>query len=995
MVSCGALAVERVATPVPFMVEAQSLPMALNDWAQQAGLQVVWQPDDSARQMVAPRVAGTLDAEAALKLLLQGSGFTYTFVDAQTVAIRYETTLSTKGVVWISESSGSTTQRSSAEPSVQLQLARETQLETLAEEIVVTGTHIRGTRPVGSPITIIERQKIEASGLSSVADVVRTLPQNYGGGGNELTSGGPTTLNGASSNIGRGTGLNLRGLGTESTLTLINGRRIASNGEGTLVDVSIVPLAAVERIEVLTDGASAVYGSDAVGGVVNVILRNDYVGAETSARVGSVTDGGQKEYQLSQVLGRAWGSGQVLAAYQFDKADPLFAEDRSFTSDSDLRRYGGSNRGVPDSNPGTIVAGGRTFAIPTGQDGTNLSPSDLIAGTSNISNLLEGTTMLSDRRAHSAYAYVSQDMAGPVRAFFEGRYMRRDYVDLRRQESLSLSVPSSNPFYVDPVGGLPRISVRYAFGDDLGPRRTEGTVDAYSGTAGVDIDIRRAWRAQVYTTFSREEVDRHEITLNRFFLPQVLADTNPQTAFNPFGDGSNTSPATLQLLKGFRSTKADSELRSVNGTLTGELLSIPGGLIKVAIGAEYREETRVGTLTALTNSVAPIFQRGDASHPDVGREVSSYFGEVNVPLVSATNRMPGLEQLGVTAALRYSDYSDFGSTTTPKFGLTWSPLAGMSVRGTYGRSFRAPNLQLSDTRNNFNVIAFVPDPTSPTGTSASLLMLGNNADSILPERATTWTAGLDLAPNSFPGLSVGLTYFDIEYGDRIASAIDRFGSVLAQDAVYSSIVVRNPSPEQINEIVNGPIPTSDTGTGVLPAGVAAIIDFRTTNISVSEVRGIDAALSYSINTEVGDFGAEVNVSYYFDFTDLFTVTAPAIETIGTVGKPVDTALRGGITWSRNSWTIDGFVNYLDGYKDNQSVPNRTVDSYTTVDFRTAYELGGGSQKSTLSGLTVSLFVRNLLDRDPPFFNNIAGIAFDPEKASPQGRFITVQATKRF
>ena len=197
------------------------------------------------------------------------------------------------------------------------------------EEIIVTGTNIRSIENTSSPVIVFDRKDIDLTGLSTVDQLIETLPQNFAGGASEDNIAGRGT---AGLNSSRGSGVNLRGLGTASTLVLLNGRRLQTSGFGSFVDVSGIPLSAVERVEVLTDGASSIYGSDAVAGVVNFILKDAYDGGQTLLRVGNVTEGEATEYQAAQTIGRKWTSGGFLAGYDFRRRNRLSASSRDFTN---------------------------------------------------------------------------------------------------------------------------------------------------------------------------------------------------------------------------------------------------------------------------------------------------------------------------------------------------------------------------------------------------------------------------------------------------------------------------------------------------------------------------------------------------------------------------------------------------------------------------------------------------------------------------------------
>lgn len=320
---------------ITFTIQSQPLPDALNAWAQQAGLQIIWPSNSEAGQFMAPRLSGAFTAEAALQQLLSGSGLTYVFVDSTTVSIRQRTPSGGAAAGRQSEDRRVPTAQGSvdkvaADENLASRRQREAASEEL-EEVVVTGSHIRGRTLFDSNVITLRRSDIQKSGLGNVSQLIASLPQNFGGGASQNVNAN-VSRGGSELNQQLGTGINLRGLGTGATLTLLNGHRLAPAGEGSFVDVSLIPMSLVERVEILTDGASAIYGSDAIAGVVNIITRSDFEGAETSARVGSVTAGNREEYSVAQLYGRSWESGAVMLNVEHNRQTSLAAEDRSFAS---------------------------------------------------------------------------------------------------------------------------------------------------------------------------------------------------------------------------------------------------------------------------------------------------------------------------------------------------------------------------------------------------------------------------------------------------------------------------------------------------------------------------------------------------------------------------------------------------------------------------------------------------------------------------------------
>lgn len=340
-------------TPVTVSIQSQPLAAALNQWADQTGYMVLIAADDAVAVGTAPPVEGAYSPEAALKLLLANSGLRYELVSPRTVSIRRAQAeagerqgrgelLKTSHVVNSEgERTGPTSSAADRTRTAQVQqqagesdASEDTSSSraVMLEEVVVTGSHIRGAQNLSSPVISFDREDIEASGFATTQQFIQSLPQNLSSI-SDATSG---SLNGGTDLTYDGAGVNLRGLGSDATLVLLNGRRMAPTGQGNFVDLSLIPLGAIERVDVLTDGASAIYGSDAVGGVVNMVLRDDFEGAETRVRYGSVTEGSHDEWQAGQALGHTWGSGNAFLSYEFYHREDLDGASRSAFQPSDF-----------------------------------------------------------------------------------------------------------------------------------------------------------------------------------------------------------------------------------------------------------------------------------------------------------------------------------------------------------------------------------------------------------------------------------------------------------------------------------------------------------------------------------------------------------------------------------------------------------------------------------------------------------------------------------
>ncbi|NYT41047.1 TonB-dependent receptor [Sphingomonas sp. R-74633] len=858
-------------------------------------------------------------------------------------------------------------------------------------EILVTGTRIRGSGPVGVPVITIDRKDMAEAGFSTTQQIVQSIPQNYSGGAIEGMSG---LITGAGNgNVSRGVGVNLRGLGQGSTLVLINGDRPPLGGfSGTFSDLSVIPASAIERIEIVPDGSSAIYGSDAVAGVVNVVTRNNFSGAETSFRIGTA-DGDAQEYQFSQVLGAKWSTGNVVVAYEFYHRDNLSADDRPYITD-DLRPFGGGDYRGNYASPGTIVAGGINFAIPRGQFGNGLTAAQLTRGVINRGDGWDGTDILPEQQRHSLFVSFSQDLTSNLRLYARGLGTWRKFdVAVRSGADTRRTVPVTNPYYVDPIGTHLPIGVNYSFVRDLGNERYRGDVLAYGGTAGLELTL-GGWSVDSHGTWGKQD-ERYDYLnrVNSARLALALADTNPATAYNLLGDGPSTNPATIESIRGYNKRRWDALVWSASLRADGPLFALPAGDVRLAVGAEYREDRyRDRENISYTSTLAP---RANALTPLPGpRTVKGAYAELRIPVFNEAMAVPLFRRLDLSAAVRSEHYSDFGSTTNPKVSFAWEPLGGITLRGSYGKSFRAPGVtELRQDPDTFGQFAYpVVDPQSPTGMSNIMVIRGNDPD-LGPERATTWTLGADLKPAALPGLRLGVTWFDVNYRDRIASVASSVTTYLINRDIYAPILTFNPSAARIAELFASPyyldlagIPSS--------APIVAIADARTRNLSIVKQSGLDLDMQYDFGLGGGNATIGATGTYIFGIKQQLTATSAPVDVVDSVGNPIDLRLRGRASWNKGGFGVALFATYADGYQNRTVTPAQRVSSWTTIDLNLSYSFQQTS--GPFKGLRVALNASNLFDSDPPYVSYVVGtlaVGFDGENANPMGRFVALQVSK--
>ena len=846
-------------------------------------------------------------------------------------------------------------------------------------DIVVTGSRLKSSAPVGSTLVYVGRDDMEISNAITASDLFRNLPLvNNLGVSESLRSG-----NGGSANYTFSQGLNIHGVGPYATLMLIDGQRIAPQGAYGLIvsDTSLVPTIALERLEIVPDGASAVYGSDAIAGVANLILRRRFKGLEASASYGVADD--YTQYQASIIGGTNWGTGYATLAYSYSGHSELKAIDRSFAR-TDLTPRGGNDFRPTQCNPGNIIVGGTSYAIPAGGV-TPANAGALIANTSNrCDNALESYLLPLVER-HNVVATLDQDLSANLAVFATGLYSHRRIRTQGAWQVSTLAVPATNAFFVRPAGTTGPETIRYAFTELRDSLVGTGSAEYFQGTVGARLDLSADWRASLSFTYGKSK-DRLYQTgrVNNSALAAALASSNPATAFNPYG-GPN-SPAVLATIgNGQSSYFGRGEQYDIDVGVTGKLLDLPGGAVDIAIGYQ-RQHNRQYAYNLAGSTVTPITN----VQLDSRRHVDSAYTEIRIPLVGSENSFPGVRSLTLNLAGRYDRYSDVGSTTNPKVGVDWEAVQGLRLHGSFSKSFRAPPLYHAHGNGN-SFVATLSDPLLGGAATTALELIGGNAAK--PETATTFSLGLDVRPTLIPGLSGKLSYFNVRYKNVIA-ALGNNAQLLNQ-AYYADlgIVTRNPSPA----LVASTLAAFPLVSGNVPANLPVIIDTRARNLGTLKVSGLDFVVDYDHDianagtVEIGGSG-----TYYLKYDSAAAPGAPYVDLLGTILNPTKYQLRGYLGWRKSGFDVRTVVNHSDGYRNNLVVPSETVSSNTTVDLHIGFSL---PEPAPASKLRFALDVTNLFDRDPPFTNigpsTLTEGGWDAAQASPIGRIIALSVTAGF
>lgn len=869
----------------------------------------------------------------------------------------------------------------------------------LLDEIVV-GTHIRGATQNASPIVSVSRDVIDRGGFATVADALTALPQAFGGTASD--DAGALGLDPTTTNNGRATGVNLRGLGADATLVLVNGRRVAGAGLlGDFADVSSIPLAAVARVDVLLDGASATYGSDAVGGVVNVVLRERYDGAETRARIGGSTHDDLAQRQLAQTFGNSWSSGSALFSAEYQRRARLPGANRGYTGNADLRPFGGTDHRLYYGPPGTVLALDPVtgtlvpkYAIPTGQNGIGLKPSDFIAGQINYSNHRAYMDVAPSQERGSVYIALTQDVAARVTLSADMRYSDRRFATFSLPPQTQMTVRPANPYFVSPNGATSNV-IAYSFVNETGSIKIVGENQSRALSLGGKARLFGDWQAELYGVHAEEEATTLSTgLLNPTFLAEALGNVadNPATAysaardgfFNPFiGQGRNNQTVLNFVTSGFDSRRTIGLLDAISLTADGSLFRLPAGPVRVALGGQWREEglKAVGVVGSSGVTPQPGFERR------AERRVSGLFAELRAPIFGDAFRRPGFERLELSAAVRRERYTGGLSSTVPKVGVLWSPIASLNLKATYGESFRAPSLSQQTDQERSTPVNL---PMGGT-TVLTLLRYGGNAN-LRPETAKSWTATAEIVPTSLPGARLSATLFDTRFVDRIGQpATENITTVLtAPDlAPFRSMINPSTNPADL-ALVEALLKNAASSAAALYPATAyrAIADARYVNAGSFQVRGLDFSGTYPSKIAGDPVVFNASLSWLMHYRRKVTAAAQSVDLVGLVTYPAELQARVSATWTHGPFNTTATLRRTSAL-DIQ--PTGRVKGQTAADLQVQY--ASPTRSGPWKGLSVALSVQNLFDQDPPFYDSRVGAGYDPANYDPFGRVVALQLTK--
>ncbi|HAV64652.1 MAG TPA: hypothetical protein DCY13_20080 [Verrucomicrobiales bacterium] len=870
--------------------------------------------------------------------------------------------------------------------------------------VIVTGSQIPTSELVGAtPIDVFTSQDIARTGSETVVQLLQKLPSYTG-----------STINISENNGNGGDGrstIDLRGI-AGGTLVLINGRRVNSGGWSTSssVDVNTIPLAAIKRVEVLKDGASANYGTDAVAGVVNIILKDDFIGTELYAYYGNTTEKDLGTQNYSFTTGFANEKTSLLVGGNFYKSADQFSVDRE-------RTFPAAGNISPTSNPGRFrvrndARGGGTLYDPsqpasapvrvtlnrTAVPDANgrFTPADYhLNGAGPASEQLYPgdafpfpfyTLEIRPAERYSIFGTAKHQLYGENLEFFtDAMYTKSTSFNQAAptpttSASTGIVIPASN--YYNPFGvDISNWNYRTV---ESGPRREFDTYDFFRFVPGLRGRVgETTWNWEAAMVYS--ETRNISSQTGDIYAPNYLAAlsrTDP-TAFNPFGIEANPQ-SVLDEVALFMNTIGTGKLWSVDAKAYGDVTDLPGGPLQLAFGGEHREET--GELDpdfAKRNDLGIGFNGAKGFRGE--RDVDAGWAEVRVPILGADQGIPFAHSLSVSGAFRYEEYSDLTSENQPgakpKATIRWQPLddGSLTFRGSYGESFRAPTFaqlyfdgdSFPEVRNPYNGV-FNQIQTKILGAVPAAEQFPTLVQPLKPEESRNFTAGAVWEVPWVNGLSISLDWFRIESENTIGGS--------AQSIIDQNARTGGPSNR---------LPGGGAGVNPTPGDFAGLITFDPLadeyinvlqpylNLAAANQEGFDLALNYELPTENwGTFNFLWSGSYYILFEQQVGEGAPFTDYLGDFssddfgfGSLPRLRFYSSVFWNYRGVDLGVAVRYTDGYNDDPlATPSSTaepIDSYLTLDLQAGYDFTGNTPYEWLDNTRITVGVLNVTDEIPP------------------------------
>lgn len=840
--------------------------------------------------------------------------------------------------------------------------------------VVVTGTLIQGVKPVGNTVNTISTQDIVQTGVMNTQDLLATSPI--------ITSAFNTVpvpntgLSGRTSvepNIH-----NIPASGANTTLVLLNGHDfVGVGGLQTSPDMGIIPPAALENVQIVANGASAIYGADAVGGIVNLITRKGMKGARVSAHYGWANGFQSTDANLS--FGNEWNTGSYIFSYSYQANTDLLGSSRGYARQN-LTPFGGQDERVNTCSRANVTVNNVSYAMPS-----------LVAGTENLCDQGLTTDILPAVNQNSVYFGMRQLLSNSVKFSMTAYWTNRGVYWKGPQDTATGTITNSNPFFI-PIAGATSETVAYNFAPVAGPSVLAATgTHEWGVTPKLSFKLPHDWNLNVLVYAGQSSTLATTPLLNAAANTAALAGTTTATALDPYYIAQTRSSITHNIVNFEQYVKNDQTLVELKTVAQGPIFHLPAGAVHLAVGADYEYQHIKG----LQLDMAPGGNTASAVHAAPSVEDIALFGELRAPIIGPKNRLAAARRLDMDLQGRMDHYTLFGTTVNPKIAMDWEPIRGLTIKGTWGTSFVAPSL--TDLKGSIDTRAQVindsPFGPGPFNTRPTILLAGGGH--VKPMTSTTYTVSADIRPVWLPETSLRLTYWNTTVRHLISIYPAFSGSYYFN--TFPNQYVVNPTLAQAqaligNEAVQGPsLAEMYSNPATYPY---VIMNATRTNLGTLFINGVDFKWHFTHQTPVGIVTAATQGSYVLSENNQ-PFGSNRLVSLFSAGNNVSRLLATASLGDQyHRWLVRFTLNYSSGFP--VSYPNQTrASSFHPVNALIAYRL---HKYFGLKHVLLTFNIDNIANERPPYANHTysPGDGIDGTVGSEtRGRFFNVGINAKF
>ncbi len=828
--------------------------------------------------------------------------------------------------------------------------------EPVLEEIVVTGSLIRGVEATGSQTLGLDAENIVEVGAVTTNELLASIPQisNFFNRRPEQDPRGANRLQ-----VNRPNLRNLPGINSATgatTLVLVDGHRITPVGTDQVsLDPDVIPTGVMQRVDIVTDGGSSLYGADAVGGVINFVTLDDFDGVKLDLGYDFGDD--YDSWQATLTAGTSWDRGSGYISVATTDRDSVLISDRDWAAQGDWNEQGTvlTPSGTECLEPVGAVT--TWFWFGAGWTNNPAAPGAGVRPVGDPCDIDASSSLIPKQERDNIWAGFTQELTDNISLSAKAYYMNRTttYDSYPEGDTIAEPSPTEQGLVGENVGDLvdtSQVGFSYGAHPAYRQRNNEIEIETWGISPELVIDLGNSWQVRNTLHYGKSENTVTEPGSNRAKLVSYVNEG----LVDPLNIALADAAVIEDILDWQLLDDVEHELFLFRAIADGEVMKLPAGIMRAAVGAEYNRDE-----SSKRNGESTRGGAGSLENLSDNRDVTSAFLELSIPV---------LESLDLSLSVRYDDYSDFGDTTNPNIGFSWDPTEWLTIFGKWGESFNAPTVldSLSTANGRFiaNAAAGVPDPngerTDPT--RDDVLLAEGAGGALEPQTAETWGIGFELRP--VEGLSLNAYYYEIEFEQLLGAPNPQ----LPQAVILNpDKFIFEPTQAEWDDFLAG-LENADQFADIDPNDVGVIVDRRIANTEAATLKGIDFGISYSHDTSFGllSYGLSGNHQTELDLTQ----TGVAVDQLEY--NP-DLFISADIGWSRNNARARLTFRYTDGYDADPGVAinQSSVDDFLVTNLFLGYDFTGSSD--LMEGLSLRFNVDNLFDEDPSEYRTQRNLSY--------------------